>query len=231
MKKTSNADIPDSPVLCEGPQGLELRVASETAGSGVRFDVTWLRHALKRGLEHLRGDPLARAVAAPASEHYLIIDATAGLGGDSLLFAALGHQVLAFERNPTIWKLLDDGLARMRADAQVADIVSRITLQHGDARDLLKNATPRPEIVYIDPMFPLKRRESALPAKELQRLRQIVGRDEDATALFEAALHVATRRIVVKRPNDANPLAPGVIATHSGKTIHYDVYHPARSEE
>jgi 16S rRNA (guanine1516-N2)-methyltransferase len=78
--------------------------------------------------------------------------------------------------------------------------------------------------VYIDPMFPPKRRGSALPPKAAQMLRELVGHDTDAAELLAAARSIARSRVVVKRPDHAPPLADPVDAQYKGKLVRYDVY-------
>jgi 16S rRNA (guanine1516-N2)-methyltransferase len=77
--------------------------------------------------------------------------------------------------------------------------------------------------VLIDPMFPTSR--SAIGRGELQLLRRFVGEDPDAGELLAAALAVARRRVVVKRPARAAPLggrAPHL--TSRGSSTRFDVY-------
>jgi 16S rRNA (guanine1516-N2)-methyltransferase len=73
-------------------------------------------------------------------------------------------------------------------------------------------------------MFPAKRKKSAAVRKEMRLLRLLVGEQEDAPDLLSVAREVATERVVVKRPVDAAPLAPGPSASYAGKLIRYDVY-------
>lgn len=167
--------------------------------------------------------PLAKALGlASRSTPIRVIDATAGLGQDSFLMAALGCQVLAVERSPSVAVLLRDGLAR--AAATQAEIVARITLLEMDARHLTQESVMRPcDVVYLDPMFPA-RSKSAREKKEMRILRRIVGEDLDAAELFAVARELAAKRIVVKRPVHAPPLAPNPVVAHAAKGIRYDVY-------
>jgi 16S rRNA (guanine1516-N2)-methyltransferase len=48
-----------------------------------------------------------------------VLDATAGLGKDAFVLASLGCQMTLIERQPLIAALLEDGLARARADEEV----------------------------------------------------------------------------------------------------------------
>lgn len=211
--------------LAFGPHGLELRSRADKPGSGARLETAWLRHAWRGGVDSLRADPLARALGARGGEAIDVVDATAGLGADALLLAALGHRVVAIERSPALWAVLEDGLARLADDAILGSIARRIALRRGDAIDVLATPAVAPDIVYLDPMFPAKRRASALPPKSAQRLRVAVGDDPDAAELLAAARRVARRRVVVKRPDDA-PWLSGEKPSFAieGRTVRYDVY-------
>jgi 16S rRNA (guanine1516-N2)-methyltransferase len=170
-----------------------------------------------------RTDPLARAVGKQAKR---AVDATAGLGGDAYRLACLGLSVIAYERCAAVAAVLADGLRRGRAREKSAQAARRIELRSGDARRALPRLRNAPDIVYLDPMFPAKRRASALPRKELVALRALAGEDADARDLFAAALSCARQRVVVKRPDHAEPLAPGPAFSVPGKLVRYDVYLP-----
>ncbi len=79
------------------------------------------------------------------------------------------------------------------------------------------------DVVYLDPMYPVLRR-SALNKKKLRILRALVGEDADAAELFEAARGAARRRVVVKRPRHAPPLAPNPDIQYKGSSVRFDVY-------
>ncbi len=83
-------------------------------------------------------------------------------------------------------------------------------------------ATPRVDVIYLDPMYPLRKRVTALPSKDMQILRALVGDDLDFDALFVVARRFADR-VVVKRPAHAPPIAP----THAqieSKLARFDIY-------
>ena len=69
-----------------------------------------------------------RGIAAPAA-----LDATAGMGEDSILLAAAGFQVTMFEQDPVIAALLEDALRRGLEDPAISEIISRMHLVHGDS--------------------------------------------------------------------------------------------------
>ncbi len=108
-------------------------------------------HRLKHGGGRSQALPKAAGLKGGKNPH--IVDATAGLGRDAFLLASLGAHVKLIERNDHMHELLMDGLERAkRFSEDYAKIVSRMTLLHGDAKDLLPALDP--EIILIDPMHP-----------------------------------------------------------------------------
>ncbi|MCG3182285.1 MAG: Ribosomal RNA small subunit methyltransferase J [Planctomycetes bacterium] len=158
--------------------------------------------------------PLARAVGVKGDARPRVLDATAGLGRDAYTLAALGCEVTAVERSPLIAALLRDGLERAACE---------LRLVVGDACDYMAglDESERPDVVYLDPMFP-ERRKSAAVKKEMRYMQELLGPD-DADALFAAALKCAKQRVVVKRPAHAPQLAKPN-HTLEGKTVRFDVY-------
>ena len=157
-----------------------------------------------------------------------IIDATAGLGRDSFLLAAMGASVTLIERSPQVHALLAEALATARAESpDLAAITARMTLLHGDARDLLP--TLQADVVTVDPMHP-ERTKTALVKQEMRLLREIVGTDPDVTELMQAALAARSGRVVLKWPLRAEPLQGVRKPSHQieGKTVRYDVFVQAR---
>ena len=223
MSTSSQGDPAESgPLeLCQGPQGLEIRGIGDRTGQGVRA-TPFL--ALHRGLA---GHPLTRILRNTDGP---VVDATAGLGSDAGIAAALGKDVLLIETNTMVHAMLEDALAR--AHGEELALAGRMTLLHADARELLGNlSTPwsTPGAVLLDPMFPPRRRESALPPKPMQRLRKLVGFDDaDAISeLLDAALASKARRIVLKRPPEADVHHEGLgAATFSIETklLRWDVW-------
>ena len=174
-----------------------------------------------------KGQPVAKAVGLKGRETLDVVDATAGLGRDAFVLASLGATVRLVERSPVAAALLADALTRAQQHPDTAPIAARMTLIHAEAQDWLANlpAEARPEVVFLDPMFPEKGKQAAAAKKEMQAFQQVIGDDEDSDALLLAALAVATRRVTVKRPRLGRPL---VGATPSlqliGKSTRFDVY-------
>ena len=204
--------------------GLELR---ERAGqrAELRIDLTTID--TRTGPGNLsRKQPLARAIGR---RNRTVLDATAGLGHDAALLACMGYCVTAVERSPVVAALLRDALDRAQsAERFNAALAGRLTLIVGDARDVLREMADPPDAVYIDPMFPPKRKASALAKKRIRLIRRLVGDDPDAGDLLEAARRRAGHRVVVKRPSYAEPIGGTPDMTIAGKLVRYDVYLASR---
>jgi 16S rRNA (guanine1516-N2)-methyltransferase len=186
----------------------------------LRGDFTRLLPRLKQGV--LQRELLVRAAKIKNAEHPIALDATAGLGEDSLLLAAAGFQVVLFERDKTIAALLADTIARAMDVPELQPAVSRMELRVEDSVNGMQNLDFRPDVVLLDPMFPEKR-HNALTKKKLQLFQQLESPCENETELLEAARATGAAKIVIKRPLKG-PYLAGVKPSHSvcGKTVRYD---------
>jgi 16S rRNA (guanine1516-N2)-methyltransferase len=154
-----------------------------------------------------------------------VVDATTGWGQDSLHIFRMGYEVLCIERSPVMAELLLDGFKRLVE----LEWMQKLNLQSprlliGNAIDLLAALESQPDCIYLDPMFPPKRKKSALPKKAMMVLRDLLGDDQDKEQLFAAALMAAGKRVVVKSPDYAEPLGGKPNESFHGKLLRYDVY-------
>jgi 16S rRNA (guanine1516-N2)-methyltransferase len=171
-----------------------------------------------------RGQALPRAIGMAKGAMPSVVDATAGMGRDAFLLASLGATVTLIERNKDVHAALADAMERARnTSSELADIIARMTLMHGDSRQLLPALAP--EAVLVDPMHP-PRGKTALVKKEMRVLREMVGSDPDQRELIEAALAAARQRVVLKWPLRAQPMEGLRKPSHQivGKTTRYDVF-------
>jgi 16S rRNA (guanine1516-N2)-methyltransferase len=153
-----------------------------------------------------------------------IVDATAGLGRDAFLLASLGANVTLIERSADVHELLKDGMRRAATtNDELAEIIGRMHLIHGDACALLPELAP--ETILIDPMHP-PRAKSALVKNEMRLLRDLVGSDPDCADLLRVALETASKRVVLKWPRRGNPIPGFPPPSHQilGKSTRYDVF-------
>ncbi len=171
---------------------------------------------------------LVRAARVRGTQVPVVADATAGLGEDSFLLAAAGFEVLLFERDSVIAALLADALARGSEDSRVADVVGRMRLAGSDSVAALPALAGQVDVVYLDPMFP-ERRKSAATKKKFQLLHHLERPCSDEAELLAAARTACPKKVVVKRPAKG-PWLAGAKPSYdlAGKTVRYDVYLPRR---
>ncbi|VFT04190.1 16S rRNA methyltransferase [Pseudomonas aeruginosa] len=208
-----------------GEQGLQVLQLGADSPGPVRVDFVEGASAHRRKFGGGSGQMIAKAVGVQPGIRPRVLDATAGLGRDGFVLASLGCEVTLVERQPLIAALLEDGLERAGRDPDVALIAARMRLLGGNSADLMRAWDGEaPQVVYLDPMFP-HRDKSALVKKEMRLFRPLVGDDLDAPALLQAALALASHRVVVKRPRKA-PIIEGPKPGYSleGKSSRYDIY-------
>ena len=208
----------DAVFLLLGKNGLSL-----TDGKlEVRGDFRKLLPRLKTA--NLRQEMLLKAAKKkPSEETPRAVDATAGLGEDSLILAAAGFRVLLFEKDPIIAALLRDALKRAGEDPELSETVSRMEVRQEDSISALPCLPFTPDLVLLDPMFP-ERQKSASVKKKFQLLHYLEAPCSDESGLLDAALASGAHRILIKRPAKGAFLA-GQKPSYSlqGKAIRYDV--------
>ncbi len=209
------------------PTRLELRKRDEPGLGGVWVDFVSGAMAHRRRYGGGRGEAIVRAVGVKGRYLPDVVDATAGLGRDAFVLASVGCRVRMLERHPVVAALLDDGLQRGYRDNEIGCwLRERLTLSHTSGLLALESLSPRPDVVYLDPMYP-PRQKRALVKKEMRIFQSLVGADTDAERLLPLARALATKRVVVKRPDNAQPLAQiltsSVVIT---KNHRFDIYSP-----
>ncbi|WP_040976880.1 class I SAM-dependent methyltransferase [Necropsobacter massiliensis] len=196
-------------VQCEvnGDARLELRRLDEPKLGAVYVDFVGGVLAHRRKFGGGRGEAIAKAVGIKKDYMPTVIDATAGLGRDAFVLAAIGCHVRLLERHPVVYLLLQDGLRRAYQDAEIGTMMRHnmhlLPRGHIAALDPVADCA---DVVYLDPMYPHKPK-SALVKKEMRLFQHLVGADDDADQLLLPALRLARRRVVVKRSDYADFLA------------------------
>lgn len=178
------------------------------------FDQKWNYHKKTFARQSIKNDPLYRALGLHKNKYSTIIDATCGLGGDSLLFAYFGLSILSFEQSELLYTLIDFEIERFKER-------TKLTWQHRQGDFLDSNQAA--QIVYLDPMYSASASKKTLPSKEMQLLRAMDLPETEPIELLEMAKTRASNRVVVKRPVKAPQIAkPDFNLT--GKSTRYDVY-------
>ncbi|MEG3765175.1 class I SAM-dependent methyltransferase [Alteromonas sp. 14N.309.X.WAT.G.H12] len=219
---TEQADLPEGLAVTMENNRLSVKDFANPKQQGVAVDFLSASSLYRQQHGGRKKEPLAKAVGLKGQDSLHVVDATPGLGRDAFVLVSLGCTVTLIERSPVVAALLDDGLKRLAQ--QNGDLAERFTLIHGDSISQMKENLVDVDVVYLDPMFP-HRKKSALVKKEMRLFQQLLGADDDADELLAPAITLANKRVVVKRPAYAEPLAqrePDTAIT--SKKHRFDVY-------
>lgn len=215
--KVSKEHLEDQLTLHLTADGLFL----EKDHLSMQGDLTKLIPRLKHN--NLSHELLVKASRIKGLEGEMIaVDATAGMGEDSVLLAASGYTVYLYEYDPVIAALLADALERAKAVPELAETVGRMHLTNADSVEAMKHLQIQPDLILLDPMFP-QRQKSGLIKKKFQLLQQLEQPCANEEDLLAAAMMAAPKRIVIKRPQKG-PYLAGKKPDYSldGKAIRYD---------
>ena len=172
---------------------------------------------------NLQNEMLIHAAKMKGKKEKLIaIDATAGLGEDSILLAAYGYTVELYEKNPIIVELLKDAMERAKKISELRDVIERMKVHNEDSIIAMQKIQFNPDIILLDPMFP-ERTKSALIKKKFQILHKIENPCSDENELLSSAIKANPKKIIIKRPLKGEYLA-GIKPDYSlkGNSIRYD---------
>ena len=147
----------------------------------VQFDSAGMQHRRKGG----HNEMLGRAVGLKADRKPLIWDATGGLGRDAFVLADLGCEVTLCERVPVLAWLLEQAVqaAAVSGVDQVRAAAERMVVQAGDSKML---RAPAETVIYLDPMFP-ERKKAAAVKKEAAMLQHLADPVDDCETLWQWA--------------------------------------------
>ncbi len=190
----------------------------------LKFDLAQGEVAIRANKVSKSNEVIAKAIGCKSHYRPKVLDATAGMGRDSLMMAMLGCDVIMQERNFAIYHLLANALQRLKDSPNFnSSFIQNIVLQKQDSISSLFT-DENIDVVYLDPMFP-ERKKTALVKKEMRLFKLIAGEDLDADQLFLNAIKSGAKRVVVKRPKGA-PLLANKKPSHEirAKKFRYDVY-------
>jgi 16S rRNA (guanine1516-N2)-methyltransferase len=221
LYQSLNADIPEDLFLSWREGCLSLLDRESIKKRGLTVDIGH-RQGEQRSWPIAKSGALAQALGRKTRT---VVDATAGWGQDSLAMFRMGYEVQCIERSPVMAELLADGFCRLgKLDWMRQLDLTPPQLLTGNAIDILEQLPVQPDCIYLDPMFPPKRKKSALAKKAIVALRDLVGDDADKGQLLATALKMAGKRVVVKSPDYAGPLGGRPDESFHGKLLRYDVY-------
>lgn len=209
--------VGDGLTLVADGEGLSLQ------GLGLKYRGDYERMLPRISKGRLEHEMLAH-IAKRARPGETAIDAAAGMGEDALILAACGYEVTLYEKNPVIAELLRDAMRRAEKNELLKCVVERMKLTVGDSTELIPGRFDRVDLVYLDPMFPA-RRKSGLINKKLQLMQRLEQPCVDEKAMLDAAASAHPKRIIIKRPLKGAYLAD--VKPHytvKGKAIRYDCF-------
>ncbi len=184
---------------------------------GIEVDKILDRHQEFFRKSSVQKELFARAIGIKGAFRPKVLDLTAGLLGDSLLFLAAGCEVTAVERNPLVALLIESALKNARHP-----LLQKFHFHKGESAGILAER-PQVDVIYFDPMFEDANQKSS-PKKEMRIFRTMLSGDSDAEEVLKAALASGVKRIVVKRPRLSQELGSGKPLRMEGKSTRYDVY-------
>ena len=190
--------------------------SSERGDILFNFNELWASHNNKK--YSINKEPLAKALGIKGRSNTHVWDMTCGSGKDSILLLKFGAKVTGFERNPSVAALLL--LAREKFSSHSFDVLFGSATSYDE---LLEKSIP--DVLYYDPMYPEEgKNKSALPRKEMQVFRELVGKDLDEEEIFSWAKSSGIKRLVVKRGVKSPTLNAKPSSQYIGKSARYDLY-------
>ncbi|WNS44961.1 class I SAM-dependent methyltransferase [Paenibacillus sp. MMS20-IR301] len=128
-----------------------------------------------------------------------VLDCTAGLGGDALLFAVSGgetSQVTALESSLPLFALLLEGMSQyVSGQPKVNEALRRVNVVRADHLDYLRTQPDNSiDIIYFDPMFRVPLTESAA----ISPLRQFANPAALSEESVAEAVRVARKTVLLK---------------------------------
>lgn len=164
--------------------------------------------ALVRVKRMLRGETDLLIEASGAALGDVIVDCTAGLASDSIVFSfAVGAQgsVSAVESEDIPAMLIQEGLALYESEvAELNEAMRRITVKKMNHLAYLKQlASQSVDVVYFDPMF----RSPIEESQAISHLRRNANDEAVSLVSIEEAKRVARKSIVLKENRDSREFA------------------------
>ncbi|GGF64116.1 hypothetical protein GCM10010912_06460 [Paenibacillus albidus] len=147
----------------------------------------------------LKGEVDPMLTAAGMNPGDSVLDCTAGLGTDALLFAVQGgelSQVTALESSLPLYALLLEGMSHYTTgQAKVNAAFRRIKVVHSDHLTYLRAQPDRSvDIIYFDPMFRVPLTDSAA----ISPLRQYANGEALSPESVAEAVRVARKTVLLK---------------------------------
>ena len=151
-----------------------------------------------------------------------ILDATAGLLGDSMIMLALGHSVTAYEQSKILYTMLNNELDQLsETDSNLLNfklINSNVCETNFNEKSF--------DVIYFDPMYPEDKASSARRSdlKKINSILEIEGLASDPESTFTYLRSIPKTKLIVKRPLKIDAFKGSINYQITGKSVRFDIY-------
>ena len=215
--KTINLDH-DSLVLQE--DNLYFNFKKERALTPLKIDIQ--KGALGWRLARAKHETHLKKAIGKTDRPLRILDATAGLLGDSMIMLALGHSVTAYEQSKILYTMLNNELDQLsETDSNLLNfklINSNVCETNFNEKSF--------DIIYFDPMYPEDKASSARRSdlKKINSILKIEGLASDSESTFTYLRSIPKTKLIVKRPVKVDAFEGSINYQIKGKSVRFDIY-------
>ena len=150
-----------------------------------------------------------------------VCDLTCGFAKDTLVMAHKNINVTALEKNSIIFALTDNALQRLKISKP--ELAAKINIYNSDAVNWLAQNNKTFDAIYLDPMFPARKKSAQV--KKAAQVLQFLNCNAEQTVWDLAVLLQYCKRVVVKRPKNAeNLFTQKPCFSVKGSTCRFDGY-------
>ena len=215
--KTINLDH-DSLVLQE--DNLYFNFKKERALTPLKIDIQ--KGALGWRLARAKHETHLKKAIGKTDRPLRILDATAGLLGDSMIMLALGHSVTAYEQSKILYTMLNNELNQLsETDSNLLNfklINSNVCETNFNEKSF--------DVIYFDPMYPEDKASSARRSdlKKINSILKIEGLASDSESTFTYLRSIPKTKLIVKRPLKVDAFEGSINYQIKGKSVRFDIY-------
>ena len=215
--KTINLDH-DSLVLQE--DNLYFNFKKERALTPLEIDIQ--KGALGWRLARPQHETHLKKAIGKTERSLRILDATAGLLGDSMIMLALGHSVTAYEQSKILYTMLNNEMTQL---AETDSNLLNFRLINSNVCEANFNEKSF-DIIYFDPMYPEDKASSARRSdlKKINSILEIEGLASDSESTFTYLRSIPKTKLIVKRPLKVDAFEGSINYQITGKSVRFDIY-------
>ena len=216
---TDNQALKNQPHLEVSAKGLSFFHPKARSSKKLRIDFNSGR--IQWRIKRANHEKLIKKALGKRETSLNILDCSAGLLQDGLLFLTLGHNVTALEQSKILFYLLKDGISR----SENQSIFEKFNLINTTAYKYIDKASAY-DVIYFDPMYPINKK-NALSSGQLEyiaRILEVEMINNHPQKDFACLQSSFKKKIIVKRPIKSEPFSKNINYQVFGKTTRFDVY-------